>query len=203
MTATAPRSDPATAPEPLAAVQDFLNTLHVERGTDELGDTRSAQTWLLRAGHHGSHQVSGDELDELRNLRGTLRDLVTTGDPTHAADDVTEDEGDDAGVWPSVAERLARVAAAATYVPQVGADGALHFRAEGDGVSSVIGTLILALHDAQHEGTWRRLKIRRNDACAWAFYDYSRNHSGTWCAMGICGNRTKVARHRARRRQAD
>jgi predicted RNA-binding Zn ribbon-like protein len=27
--------------------------------------------------------------------------------------------------------------------------------------------------------------------CEYAFYDRSRNRSAAWCAMSICGNRTK------------
>ncbi len=48
------------------------------------------------------------------------------------------------------------------------------------------------------DGTWSRLKACRQ--CEWAFYDWSKNRSGRWCAMSVCGNRTKVRAYRARRR---
>ena len=51
-------------------------------------------------------------------------------------------------------------------------------------------------------GTWERLKVCRNDECQWAFYDHSRNHSGAWCTMAICGNRMKGRAFRTRRARA-
>ena len=35
----------------------------------------------------------------------------------------------------------------------------------------------------------------------WAFYDHSRNRSGTWCEMGKCGNRAKARRWRERHKR--
>ena len=51
-------------------------------------------------------------------------------------------------------------------------------------------------------GSWKRLKVCRNDACLWAYYDHSRNASGAWCRMAICGNRMKGQRFRARKGSA-
>src|SRR3712207_8580100 len=42
-----------------------------------------------------------------------------------------------------------------------------------------------------------RLKACPWDSCQWAFYDQSRNRSGVWCNMAVCGNRAKVAAHRS------
>jgi predicted RNA-binding Zn ribbon-like protein len=60
--------------------------------------------------------------------------------------------------------------------------------------------LVGIVHDAQLTGTWSRLKLCRNDDCSWAFYDSSRNRSGSWCRMGECGNRLKNRAYRARQR---
>ena len=64
----------------------------------------------------------------------------------------------------------------------------------------MLATLLAITYDAQRDGTWARLKICHHDACRWAFFDESRGRTATWCAMGICGNRTKVTAYR--RRQA-
>ena len=53
---------------------------------------------------------------------------------------------------------------------------------------------------AQAQGTWARLKACSADSCRWAFYDFSRNHSRTWCTMAECGNRAKARAYRARKR---
>ncbi|MBV8670321.1 MAG: CGNR zinc finger domain-containing protein, partial [Candidatus Eremiobacteraeota bacterium] len=49
------------------------------------------------------------------------------------------------------------------------------------------------------DGSWARLKVCRDDTCRWAFYDRSKNRSSCWCLMSVCGNRSKVRRHRQQR----
>jgi len=51
---------------------------------------------------------------------------------------------------------------------------------------------------AKEEGIWSRLKVCPNEACQWAFYDRSRNRSGRWCMMEVCGNRMKARSFRQR-----
>jgi predicted RNA-binding Zn ribbon-like protein len=69
----------------------------------------------------------------------------------------------------------------------------------GDGMQAAIGRLLAIAYDAALDGTWQRLKVCRNDTCRWAFYDSSRNRSGAWCTMAICGNRMKGRAFRRRR----
>jgi CGNR zinc finger len=45
------------------------------------------------------------------------------------------------------------------------------------------------LHEACVNGAWARFKGCRQ--CGYAFYDRSKNRSAAWCAMSLCGNRTK------------
>lgn len=189
------RSDPARAPEPLAVVQDFLNSLHIERGTDELTDPARALRWLRQIGllpppvGSASLTLSSHELEVLVALRVALRDLVSTRTTTtHRA---------------RAAEQLAGLANASRYEIRTDAVGSIRFEPVGTPVERLLGTIVSFVHDAQRDHTWERLKICRSDACAWVFYDQSRNHSATWCAMGVCGNRQKVSRHRQRQRAAD
>jgi predicted RNA-binding Zn ribbon-like protein len=63
----------------------------------------------------------------------------------------------------------------------------------------VIGNVLAASFTAIADGSWRRLKACRNHGCRWAFYDYSKNRSASWCSMQLCGNRTKTRAYRARR----
>jgi predicted RNA-binding Zn ribbon-like protein len=55
---------------------------------------------------------------------------------------------------------------------------------------------------AMIDGTWVRLKACLDPDCGWAFYDRSRNRSGHWCEMAVCGSRHKVRAYRARRHTA-
>ena len=56
-------------------------------------------------------------------------------------------------------------------------------------VWGVVATLAGVLHEAQLSGDWQRLKGCRQ--CGYAFFDFSKNRSATWCSMSICGNRSK------------
>jgi predicted RNA-binding Zn ribbon-like protein len=47
-------------------------------------------------------------------------------------------------------------------------------------------------------GTWDRLKACRQETCRWAFYDNTKNRSGVWCTMEVCGNRAKARSYRER-----
>jgi predicted RNA-binding Zn ribbon-like protein len=64
------------------------------------------------------------------------------------------------------------------------------------GVDGALGRILAIVHEAMSAGTWHRLKACRQ--CAWAYYDYSKNQSATWCSMAICGNRTKTRAYRRR-----
>ena len=68
------------------------------------------------------------------------------------------------------------------------------------GVDSAIAQLLAIVHESMRDGTWLRLKACPADDCHWAFYDHSRNRSGTWCEMSECGNRAKARAYRERHR---
>ena len=63
-----------------------------------------------------------------------------------------------------------------------------------------LGRIVAVAFGAMLEGTWPRLKACRN--CKWAFYDYSKNRSASWCSMQLCGNRLKTRAYRKRRRSS-
>ena len=58
----------------------------------------------------------------------------------------------------------------------------------------------LAHYLADHD--LRRVRICANDGCRWRFVDRSPTGRRRWCDMSTCGNRAKVARHRARQRES-
>ena len=82
-----------------------------------------------------------------------------------------------------------------------GADGHLRFvAAPGSGVAGAVGVLLAITAVAIADGGWSRLKICPGDHCGWAFFDGSRNRSGRWCSMSVCGGRAKARSHYHRRR---
>ena len=67
----------------------------------------------------------------------------------------------------------------------------------GDGPDAACALALGIVFAARADGTFARLKACPHAHCGWVFYDPSRNRSGQWCSMRICGNRTKAARYRA------
>jgi hypothetical protein len=67
----------------------------------------------------------------------------------------------------------------------------------GRGVDRIVGKLMATVYTATEIGIWNRLKTCGQ--CEWVFFDRSRNRSARWCAMAVCGNRTKNREYRQRR----
>lgn len=63
-----------------------------------------------------------------------------------------------------------------------------------------LGPLVATAVRLAYEGRWDRLKLCQMDTCRYAFYDASRNRSGRWCSMAVCGNRAKTRAFRERHR---
>jgi predicted RNA-binding Zn ribbon-like protein len=70
------------------------------------------------------------------------------------------------------------------------------------GVNGAVGRVLAVVYAAMQDGTFARLKACRNHDCRWAFYDYSKNRSASWCSMQLCGNRTKTRAYRRRHARA-
>lgn len=178
------------APQPLARIQALVNTVELPDGPDRLADPVDATQWLVAHGllSKGA-RVSGADLDMLRQVREALRALLihNAGGPAPSSEAITT---------------LRAMAAGGAARTEVDADGQVRLLAVGDSIAERLVELLLAIRDAQCDGTWQRLKACANDECTWAFYDRSRNRGGTWCDMAECGNKLKNREFRARRRAA-
>jgi predicted RNA-binding Zn ribbon-like protein len=166
-------------------VRTFLNTVDLESGEDDFASPALLAAWLEDRGllPRGARLGAG-ELSEAIEFRETLRDVL----------EANAGHGD----APEALRRLDEIAAAIPMRVQIGGQPRLE-PARDNGIHAAIGRLLAIAYQAAVEGTWRRLKVCRNDACRWAFYDSSRNRSGTWCTMAICGNRMKGRAFRRRR----
>jgi predicted RNA-binding Zn ribbon-like protein len=174
-----PRRQPA--PSPLATVQDFVNTLDLEDGTEQLHDADALRTWLEDAALLEHDAVVGPaEHERAVVLREALRDVLSGDD---AAVVHVNAAGERAGLRP-----LLRLGGGSSLEPAAG------------GVDGALGRLVAIVHGAVADGTWAHLKACERERCRWAFYDHSKNHSGRWCDMDVCGAREKSARAYRRRR---
>ncbi|MGW1912965.1 CGNR zinc finger domain-containing protein [Streptomyces sp. NPDC002076] len=70
----------------------------------------------------------------------------------------------------------------------------------GTGWRQVASLALMEAYQAQYTDTLRRLKSCRNTRCLTAFYDRSRNNSGVWHDVRVCGNAANLRNYRARKR---
>jgi predicted RNA-binding Zn ribbon-like protein len=172
--------DPADrpAPPPLELVRAFVNTLDIDKGTDELSSPGRAGRWLRRAGLLAEEaRPDADACARIVQAREAFRAVLVANADGRRAVDATRVLNDIAGSA-GIVMRLSGPAAAAPVVTAAGIDAAL-------------GRLLAIAFEAIAAGTWTRLKACPARTCHWAFYDTSRNRSARWCDMGLCGNRAK------------
>ncbi len=170
------------APGRLELLQRFINTHNHDLPTDwdRIGTAAKASAWLREKGLARA-PISEAEAGTLRELREAIRALAVAnqgGVPDAAATDL-----------------LRRTAAPLTVT--VDAAGRTSLEPVRGGVDGAVATLLGILHEAQLSGDWSRMKGCRQ--CEYAFFDRSKNRSAAWCAMSICGNRTKNRAYYRRR----
>jgi predicted RNA-binding Zn ribbon-like protein len=175
------------APGALEHVRAFVNTVDIEQGTEALSSPPALTEWLEERGLLASGARAAEpDLRHAVELREALRAILLA----HNGE----------GPVPSAAARVLDDAAAR-------ADLQLRFEADGTpaivpraaGVDGALGRLLAIIEDAVSHGHWKRLKACREHTCEWAFYDHTKNRSGAWCNMQVCGNRAKARAYRERR----
>jgi predicted RNA-binding Zn ribbon-like protein len=179
-------NNPKPAPGPLALVQDFVNTRNYFHGGDLLGDAGEAIATLTELGLlEDDERVGEAERQRFVAFREALRDLLL------AHNGVT---GADAG---ALDELVSSAALKVRFRPDGRPD--LEPASESGLAERIIGRLLAEVVRAEAGGRWERLKACRNEECSWAFYDASKNRSGRWCNMDICGARHKMRAYRERK----
>ncbi len=178
------------APAPLDLVQDFANTAIAVWGIDDIATPEALGDWLWSRGLL-PEGVSADPAAfvRARTLRAVIRELAVGNTHDRSVDD-------------ELRSAFATIAAEAPLGFALDESGAVRLRPAGTGVDAALGEIVARVHAAQVSGEWRRLKSCPGPHCGWIFYDGSRNASSRWCSMSICGNRTKTAAYRRRRRTA-
>lgn len=180
-----PRYDiPKAAPEPLRLVQRLVNTVDLERGHDWLASPADLDDWLGQAELSVARNATPSDLRRAHDLRAALRELLVANND---------------GVPPPL-DAVAAVnaaAAAGRLVPELDERGRVGFEPGGVGVDAALAQIVARAFTGMLDGNWQRLKACRN--CRWAFYDYSRNRTASWCSMLLCGNRRKTRRYRERK----
>jgi predicted RNA-binding Zn ribbon-like protein len=176
------------APGRLDVIRRFVNTYDLEDHTDRVGTPDELRAWLAEEGFLRAREpVTDADVRHAAEVRGAIRELLLThiGRPLD----------------PSAPRVLDAAARRAGLGVRFHADGGSAMEPEAPGVDGAVGEMLAIIAEAMADGTWDRLKACGADDCHWAFYDHTRNRSGVWCDMAVCGNRVKVERFRERARK--
>jgi len=179
-------SNTPQAPHALDLVIDFVNTLDPDEHTDALSSAAALATWLLEARLLDAGAAIPTEAEHRRalRLREALRALMLANNGGGADHEAGRE-----------LERIARDGELGVHFTPTGSAG---LAAGASGFAGALASLLIPVAEALGDGSWQRVKACRAPDCRWAFYDRSRNRSGVWCEMAVCGNRTKVRAYRAR-----
>ncbi len=182
-----PSSDAARrppAPGRLELLRTFMNTVDLEGGEDDFSSPERLADWLIERGllARGTTLTESDRTSAI-GFRETVREVLEANAGHGTANDAVA--------------RLDEIAARVPLRVRIGNSPGLEPE-RPTGIDAAIGRFLAIIYESVTQGTWQRLKVCRNDACRWGFYDSSRNRSGAWCTMAICGNRMKGRSFRRR-----
>lgn len=178
----------APAPGRLALVQSFINShydLEREHGAELLASPAALRHWLVARGLlEARARVRHPDLARALELREALRSLAG------------------GGLRPEPAERLNRLAVRAAVEVRFEPAGPVFVPGSGGGVPGALGVLLAICAQAVRDGSWERLRLCPGTDCGWVFFDHSRNGSGRWCSMSVCGGRAKSRAYYQRTRSS-
>ena len=170
------------APEELETVRAFVNSVDFEDETEQLTDPQALVRWMADHDLIARDATAGAaDLRRAIDVREALRALMRANNGGEPATDAT-------ATLRAASER-AKVAL------EFGLHGSF-LEPHAAGVDGALGRLLVRVHDAQHNGTWKRMKACPWHTCHWAFYDNTKNRSGVWCNKDVCGNRAKAKSYR-------
>ncbi|MCZ4124509.1 CGNR zinc finger domain-containing protein [Streptomyces sp. H39-S7] len=175
------------APPSAQLVEAFANTVDVELGTDDLDAPGRLAAWLADRGllETGS-TVSAADHDLCLRLRAGIREELGV----HVGDTPDPD------LSLAADEALRELPLLSTV--RRGPSAALLPAPELPPARRALALIAVAWTELVVTGDADRLKRCAEHACAWVFWDVSRNRSRRWCSMRVCGNRTKARRYAAR-----
>lgn len=201
--------DASTRPPPIRVgdhlALDFLNSTAAPRGAaiEWIGTGPDLLHWLVGAGAldlNVAERIAADwspgdlgrvaeEAVELREwFRGVVAHAKACGSDALAIKDVERLNG-----------VLARDAAFQRVEP-AGEDGRLRLVADRPwrDPGELLAPVAAAMAHLVCEGDFNFVHQCENPPCTLWFYDRTKSHRRRWCSPAVCGNRAKVAAHRAR-----
>lgn len=171
-------------PGRLSIVMEFVNSINLEHGVDPLAGPDTLAGWCEDSGL--CPNAGPEDLRRLRQFREALREVL----------EANAGDAEQAEAW----SRLQPFAEHTCLTIRISKDAGPVLAPAGSGAEAAIAEIFAIVYDAVRTGSWPRVKACRKESCRWAFYDQSKNGSGAWCSMAVCGNRVKAQRRRARQK---
>lgn len=171
---------------------EFANRLKLTSDGNE-GDVAALRSWLtsegLVKGRVADTRLERD-LPAFRELRSVVRGIAAR---VGAGDGPTRSQL-------NAINRVMRMGLHYHALRATGGDRRFRMEPVGDDLEQARATVAgsLAHYLADHDE--HRLGVCADESCGWLFIDESPAGRRRWCDMRTCGNRAKVARHRARAR---
>ena len=161
------------------------------RPRDLLAAPEALSGWLRLAGLVTDPiSLPSEEVKEALLLREAIHDamrsIISDQEPSH--DDI---------------DRINRAAQFPIAVPQLDKSAHHVLWAMSNPLKACLAAIARDAITLIGDLTENRLKMCASDSCRMLFVDASPAHRRRWCAMSLCGNRTKVAMHRQRQRDAN
>ncbi len=172
--------------ESLVLVQDFVNTIDIGAASEELGSPEALRAWLAGHGLPVRGRVTRRDHARAIEMREAIRRLLLANNGA----ELNEADLDVLNV----------AATDARLCPRFLASGQARLEPEDTGTIGALGQIVASVSEAMADRSWLRLKACADDGCRWAFIDQSKNRSGHWCSMDVCGNRAKARHFRLRHR---
>jgi predicted RNA-binding Zn ribbon-like protein len=181
-----PEERDRVAPGRLELVRQFVNTRDYWKGIDRIDSPERLSAWLIEQGLV-SEQVSLTTRDVRRvqafreAVRAMLLAHIGRAAPTEA---------------PATFNETASSLSLRAHATEAGVE----LRSADEGLRFGLGSIVVAIAEAQLQGTWSRLKACANDDCRTGMYDRTKNRTRMWCNASTCGARMRARSYRRRRK---
>ncbi len=170
------------APGDLELVRRFCNSINRENGADRFATPDGFDRWLRSEGRPATHP-DRDDLARIVEFREALHTITVGNHQSPLPPDA----------WAALANVIADV----TFRIRANTDRLDLVAIAPSPTAAFLGDIAVVCQRALEEGTLRRLKSCVN--CEWTIYDASKNQSGRWCSMNVCGGRHNARTYRLRK----
>jgi predicted RNA-binding Zn ribbon-like protein len=175
------------APDRLELIRKFVNSVDFEDDEETFETPEALRAWFAERDLMGAtEEVTEGDLRRAIDVREGLRALLLANNGAELDREAVA--------------RLDRAASRAGLRVHAGPGSEPCLEPDARGVDGALAALLGIVATSVADGTWTRFKACPRDVCRWAFYDRSKNRSGRWCEMEVCGNVEKARAYRQRRK---